>query len=205
MQGDVVDGSGRRGYLERGIATKQSQSLQGPFISHTGCLPRVLKSPFHESSFGVQSSHALYGVGKQYQDVFGIRVGDAIFLFQNLQILCDCTISPRLPHDPAVRSAPCGDVVVDGADDGVLVLAGPEQTFAAYTWSRAPHQGSILGVYGTDGAILGDGVQEGCFAGGIGLVEESGLRFRGAEQGVMEVDVICVIFEDGSGGSETCC
>ena len=169
--------------------------------------PRVLKRPFHSTSLPIQPLHARAAVGQQDNSVLGLVDRHAIFLLQDLQVLHDCATDDCLPHKAAVRGAPCGDAVAYSADDGVLVDARSQEPLAAGRRAKVlpPYQRTVLRVNCADGLILRDGVQEGRFGAGIGLLEESGLVSRQAQQRIMEVNVVCIVLEDCCCGSETCC
>ena len=67
-----------------------------------------------------------------------------------------------------------------------------------------PHHCAVLWIYGSNGVVVGDGVEERGFGGRIRLLEEGGIVFRKAYQGMMEVNVICVILEYGGDRRNEC-
>ena len=68
----------------------------------------------------------------------------------------------------------------------------------------APHQCTVFWIYGSNGVVVGDGVEERSFGTRIRLLEESGIVFREADQGMMKVNVICVILEYCGDGRNEC-
>jgi hypothetical protein len=97
-----------------------------------------------------------------------------------------------------------------GSDDGVRTFSRSEASLVCVIRGRGkgvpPDQGAVPWIHSTNDVLVGECIEKRGFGAGIRLLEQGGIAFRKADEGVVVINVICVVGEDGSGSwRETCC